>query len=401
VAYPLWADAQLGSGLMPTIGAGLILVSSIVDMLVGASEDRERQNTHKVANYIVALVALPVGVAVLGMLPALAVFAMEPGVWDLSPKLKPMLTQLGERIDTLNIMRDALGEEAAHRSVANYMVHRDVPRQPVTGHLVGKDLAGNGLGDEAYLVIDGVDACVHYVELSTTLVPEDVRIGAILTVGRREPSARTADKTIAAYAARNDGLYEPREHYGLARMTARIPGGDVEGHIEAHVRRLEALRRAGIVVRLDADNWVIPRDFLERATAYDEREGRKHIVEVHSAFGLDRQITADAATWLDASWSVGIASRRRPWASATKSNRRSSSAGSSSSRMAWPSGATMAASSTGPTCWPRSKVESWTALESTLPASVPMAGSMSRRATVRSSGAPTAAPSPSPAASSR
>jgi len=75
-----------------------------------------------------------------------------------------MLTQLGERIDTLNIMRDALGAEAAHRSVANYMIHRDIPRSPVTGHLVGKGLAGGGLGDKAYLVIDGVDARVHYVE---------------------------------------------------------------------------------------------------------------------------------------------------------------------------------------------------------------------------------------------
>jgi type IV secretory pathway VirD2 relaxase len=223
---------------------------------------------------------------------------LEPGVWDLSPQLKPMLTQLGERIDTLNIIRDALGEEAVHRSVSNYMIHRDVPRSPVTGHLVGKGLAGDGLSDRTYLVIDAVDARVHYVELNATLVPDETRMGAILTVGR-EPSARTVDKTIAAYAARNDGFYEPREHYAIARMTGRILGGDVEGHIEAHVRRLEALRRAGIVGRLDVDHWDIPRDYLERARAYDEREGRKLVVEVHSAVPLDRQITAEAATWLD------------------------------------------------------------------------------------------------------
>jgi type IV secretory pathway VirD2 relaxase len=223
---------------------------------------------------------------------------VEPGVWELSPKLKPMLTQLGERIDTLNLMRDALGAEAAHRSVANYMIHRDVPRSPVTGHLVDKGLAGDGLGDKVYLIIDGVDARVHYLELSTTLVPDEARMGAILTVGR-EPSARSVDKTIAAYAARNDGFYEPHAHYELARVTARLPGGDVEGHIEAHVRRLEALRRAGIVGRLDADHWDIPSDFLERAAAYDERAGRKLVVEVHSAVALDRQITAEAATWLD------------------------------------------------------------------------------------------------------
>jgi hypothetical protein len=138
----------------------------------------------------------------------------------------------------------------------------------------------------------------HCVELNATLVPGETRIGAILTIGR-EPSTRSVDKTIAAYAARNDGFYAPQEHYELARMTARIPGSDVEGHIEAHVSRLEALRRAGIVGRLDADHWNIPRDYLERAAAYDEREGRKLVVEVHSTVALDRQITAEAATWLD------------------------------------------------------------------------------------------------------
>jgi type IV secretory pathway VirD2 relaxase len=221
----------------------------------------------------------------------------EPGVWQLSPRLQPILTRMGEREDIYNLMRDALGSEAARRG-ALYRVHAEVPSSPVTGMVVGKGLAGDGLGDKAYLVIDGVDAYVHYVELRSTQVPDDVRIGAILTVGR-EPSARSVDKTIAAYAARNDGFYEPREHYEIARTNARIPGGDVEGHVEAHVRRLEALRRAGIVDRLDGDHWEIPRDFLERAAAYDERAGRKVVVAVHSALPLDRQINADAATWLD------------------------------------------------------------------------------------------------------
>jgi hypothetical protein len=221
-----------------------------------------------------------------------------PGVWDLSPKLEPTLKHLGDRIETLNVMRDALGDQAAERSVSNFMIHRDVPRAPITGHLVGKGLAGDGLSDKAYLVVDGVDARVHYVEVNATPVPDEARIGAILTVGR-EPSARSVDKTIAALAARNDWFYDPRQHFEVARRTARIPGGNVEGHVEAHIRRLEALRRAGIVGRLDAEHWNIPRDFLERAAAYDDRGGRKLLFEVHSAVPLDRQIAAEAATWLD------------------------------------------------------------------------------------------------------
>jgi hypothetical protein len=223
---------------------------------------------------------------------------VEPGVWELSPTLERSLKQLGQRIDTVNLMQKALGEAAAERSVSQFMIHREVPRSPITGHLKGKGLAGDGLTDKAYLVIDGVDARVHYVELDAALIPEEARIGAILTIGR-EASARSVDKTIAALAARNHGFYELRQHAEIARLTRRIPGGDVEGHVEAHVRRLEALRRAGIVGRLDADHWEIPKDFLEQAAAYDKQHARKLVVEVHSAVDLDRQISADAATWLD------------------------------------------------------------------------------------------------------
>jgi hypothetical protein len=223
---------------------------------------------------------------------------VEPGVWELSPRLERSLKQLGQRIDTVNLMQKALGAEAAERGVSQLLIHRELPRSPITGHLRGKGLAGDGLTDKAYLVIDGVDARVHYLELDARLIPEEARIGAILTIGR-EASARSVDKTIAALAAGNHGFYEPRQHAEIARMSQRIPGGDAEGHVEAHVRRLEALRRAGIVERLDADHWEIPKGFLEQAAAYDKSQGRKLLVEVHSAVDLDRQIGADAATWLD------------------------------------------------------------------------------------------------------
>ena len=222
----------------------------------------------------------------------------EPGVWELSPQLRPMLLQIGERMDTIQLMRDALGEEAAERAYANFLIHRDMPPSLITGELVDKGLAGDGLGDKVYLVIDGVDARVHYLEMSASPIPDEAQRSAIVSVGRAA-YARSVDKTIAAYAARNDGFYEPREHFEIVRATGRVPGDDVEGHIEAHVRRLEALRRARIAQRLYADHWVIPTDFLERATAYDTRADRTVVVEVSSAVSLDRQVTAEAATWLD------------------------------------------------------------------------------------------------------
>jgi hypothetical protein len=147
-------------------------------------------------------------------------------------------------------MQRALGEEAAERSVSHFTIHRDLPRSPVTGHLRGKGLAGDGLADKVHLVIDGVDGRVHYVELDAVLVSDDARIGAILTVGK-EPSARSVDKTIAALAARNHGFYDPSQHAEIARHRVETTpmgfGHKVEKALE---RRQETLIARSLAYRL-------------------------------------------------------------------------------------------------------------------------------------------------------
>jgi Protein of unknown function (DUF3363) len=75
--------------------------------------------------------------------------------------------------------------------------------------------------------------------------------------------------------------------------------GDYDAYVESHVRRLETLRRAGIVERVDTDRWLIPDGFEARANAYDSGQGRRASVRVRSAYDLDRQVTSDGATWLD------------------------------------------------------------------------------------------------------
>jgi hypothetical protein len=97
----------------------------------------------------------------------------------------------------------------------------------------------------------------------------------------------------------NVGLYHPSEHLIEAQRTIRVPHDDYDGYVEAHVRRLEALRRAGIVERINADNWIIPEDFEQRAADYDAKRSRTLSIRVLSAFDLEAQITSDGATWLD------------------------------------------------------------------------------------------------------
>jgi hypothetical protein len=77
-------------------------------------------------------------------------------------------------------------------------------------------------------------------------------------------------------------------------------GGDPAAYVRSHVRRLEALRRAGHVERIDADQWRIPVDLPERGQAYDRTRGRTNgSISVLSPMSLEQQTSHDGATWLD------------------------------------------------------------------------------------------------------
>lgn len=92
----------------------------------------------------------------------------------------------------------------------------------------------------------------------------------------------------------------PSEHLEVARPAIEQRRGDPDAFIRSHVRRLEALRRAGHVERIDADRWKIPANLPERGIAYDARGARKDFaVRTLSTLDLERQIGSDGATWLD------------------------------------------------------------------------------------------------------
>ena len=75
---------------------------------------------------------------------------------------------------------------------------------------------------------------------------------------------------------------------------------DPDTFVKMHVRRLEALRRAGIVERIDADHWRVPDDLPERGLAHDlARDGAEARMNTLSPIGLERQVSHEGATWLD------------------------------------------------------------------------------------------------------
>ena len=223
---------------------------------------------------------------------------IEPGVWTISEKLEPTMRALGERGDIVKAINRALTDRGLERGMDRYVLHGEQMQQPVIGRVIGKRLTDE-LGDRVALIVDGVDGRTHHVALGDKAVARDAPMGSIVEIGRAPAGPRASDRNIAALAM-DAGVYRPSEHRAVAEAGhVRIPGGDYDGYIESHVRRLEALRRAGIVERLDADRWAIPSDYEARAAAYDTAQSRRMNLRVLSTFDLERQITSDGATWLD------------------------------------------------------------------------------------------------------
>jgi type IV secretory pathway VirD2 relaxase len=186
----------------------------------------------------------------------------EPLRWSLSSEMEKTLREIGERGDIIKTMHRALTEQGIARGASDYTIHRSgLEHGPIIGRLVEKGLPGDQLGDRMHLVIDGIDSRAHYVEITNATQADEAKIGSIVEVGRAKAELRPADRNIMAFTNASDRIYQPSQHVAILRNNHRPPEGNEEGFIEAHVRRLEALHRAGIVERLDADHWRIPEDY--------------------------------------------------------------------------------------------------------------------------------------------
>jgi len=233
---------------------------------------------------------------------------VEPGRWSVSLKAEPVLRELGERGDIIKTMHRALEREglADARSIAGYVLHREKMTEPIVGRVLDKGLGGDEMGERVRLVIDGVDGRVHHLEIDPARA-EEVQRGMIVAAGFAQAGPRASDRNILAIAGK-EGIYRPARHLEQAVGTVERLGGDPAAYVRSHVRRLEALRRAGHVERIDADQWRVPADLPERGQAYDlARDRTTGGISVLSPTGLEQQVGHDGATWLDRE----LASRQR------------------------------------------------------------------------------------------
>ncbi|MBB3811625.1 relaxase/mobilization nuclease domain-containing protein [Pseudochelatococcus contaminans] len=214
----------------------------------------------------------------------------QPGTWAIHADAEQTLRALGERGDIIRTMQRAMSGQP--RELAVFEPAGDA--RTVIGRVAAKGLADE-LHDRGYLVIDGVDGKAHYVALNARDELANYPTGAVVEV-KGAADVRAADKNIAALAS--DGLYRADHHLAIEQDRA-TPGRDPQEVVAAHVRRLEALRRAGIAERVAEGLWKVPDDLADRGRQYDAQRLGGVAVELKSHLPIERQARVIGATWLD------------------------------------------------------------------------------------------------------
>ena len=206
--------------------------------------------------------------------------------WRLSPNMQQTLTTMGERGDILRTMHKAL------RGEQRELVLETAPATPVLGRIAAKGLTDE-LNDRGYMVVDGIDGRAHYVRLPVGADLAALPVGGIVEMKPAERE-RAVDRNIAGIA--REGLYRSVDHLVQLRQEG---SADPQLAVDAHVRRLKALRRTGVVERMADRVWRIPPDFLSRTQAHDAQRTAGGAIELRSHLSIEQQVRAQGATWLD------------------------------------------------------------------------------------------------------
>lgn len=114
-----------------------------------------------------------------------------------------------------------------------------------------------------------------------------------MTFGVHPQGPRAIDKSIAAIAQDQAGIYSPMHH--------QLERNESEAYVKSHVRRLEALRRSNVVIRNQDGSCRIPEDYLDRVSDYEAKRAKRLPTPLQrdSKLTLTQMETARGATWLD------------------------------------------------------------------------------------------------------
>ena len=215
--------------------------------------------------------------------------------WRVSDGFVRTLQELGERKDIIKKLNRALAQKDGRSLQPSNPMRQSGDMRPLTGAVLETGFKGD-MHDEPFVVIDGLDGRVSLVPVAQDNVFEEIERGMVVTVSSPGGATRASDKSIAAIAAENNGLYSEALHRGAN------PSASNE-FIKAHIRRLEAMRRAGLTHRTNDGIWSVPIDYIARVDRLHRRRAVKDgaRIQIESWSDIKNQIQAIGATWLDES----------------------------------------------------------------------------------------------------
>ncbi|AMK19628.1 MULTISPECIES: relaxase/mobilization nuclease RlxS [Sphingobium] len=215
------------------------------------------------------------------------------GRYRLADGLEDTLRRMGERGDIIRLMQRELTARRLDRAGIEQVVTTAL-REPIVGRLIQRGFSDEHR-DRHYVMVDGVDGRVHYVDIGRGSATASVPENATIRIEPTKAESSQADRTIDAIARANGGRYSVDLHL-------RHDSHASEAFATSHVRRLEAMRRAGAGPERMADgSWSIPHDHLARAENFAKQQQRDRPValSILSPRPVGDLVAIEAPTWLD------------------------------------------------------------------------------------------------------
>lgn len=217
------------------------------------------------------------------------------GKWRLDDNFERTLRRMGDRGDILKAYHRAMARAKLDRSLDGEPIYDPAEKlaRPITGRVIEKGVLDD-VNDRSYIVLDTMQGEALFVETGREANVAQIERGMVVTAGPQTYAPKASDRTIADIASKRGGIYSPSFH------EMNDPGAREE-FIKAHVRRLEAMRRAGHAERNSDGSWTVPKDYLKRAAQYETSRsfGNPVKLDIRSRLPLAELTQTMGKTWID------------------------------------------------------------------------------------------------------
>ena len=213
--------------------------------------------------------------------------------WHMPRDTPQTLRRLGERGDKLKALHRTLRERGTDHRIDGVSVaglrHGEAS---FVGRVADRGIAADGR-DRAFLLVEDIAGRLCHVPIGRVEKLDDLTVGDIVRVSPMDTRAKQVDRTVEAIAGDNGGAYDEEAH-------VRYEPGVQARFVRAHVRRLEALRRQGLVERTKEGLWQIPENWAERVEQHQRRITPDNpTVSTVTSTGLRTVARYDGLTWID------------------------------------------------------------------------------------------------------